>query len=214
VIYTLAPTKEASPKPDKEPDLEGELEAKVRELAKTDTVKTRKEDHSKIVSLCDGILKEIDEEALARHRGRRPQQDDDEAKKAKARFDREYEILTDTLYRKCRAIAYHDGEREKAGESFDEEPFEDAFAELGQWVDTKDADYILAHIRWLRRHQRFGDALQLLNKHMKTAAPARLLHDKRVKIMGSLGWTLWADHEEQWNRRRFVPFVKEESATP
>jgi hypothetical protein len=214
VISVLAPTKKVSQEPDKEPDLEGELEAKVRELAKTDTVKTRKEDHLKIVSLCDEVLAEIDGDALARHRGRRHEKDDDEAKKAGARFDREYEILTDTLYRKCRAIAYHDGEHEKAGETFDEEPFEDAFAALGQWVDTKNADYILAHIRWLRRHERFGDALQLLNKHIKSAAPTRLLHDKRVKIMSSLRWTLWADHEEQWNRRRFVPFVIEAQATP
>ena len=109
VISVLAPTKKVSQEPDKEPDLEGELEAKVRVLAKTDTVKTRKEDHLQIVSLCDEVLAEIDGDALARHRGRRHEKDDDKAKKAGARFDREYEILTDTLYRKCRAIAYHDG---------------------------------------------------------------------------------------------------------
>ena len=71
VISVLAPTKKVSQEPDKEPDLEDELEAKVRVLAKTDTVKTRKEDHLKIVSLCDEVLAEIDGDALARHRGRR-----------------------------------------------------------------------------------------------------------------------------------------------
>ncbi|MDB4491434.1 S8 family serine peptidase [bacterium] len=212
VIYTL-PHSKSSSKATNEEEREGPLEEKVAELAKSDTVKMRKEDHLKIVALCDKLLAEIDEDVLALHRGRRHDEDDDEAKKAKERFDREFEILTDTLYRKCRAIAYHDGEREKAGETFEAEPFEEAFAALGQWVDTKETDYILAHIRSYRRHARFGEALQLLNKHMKSAVPTRLLHDKRVKILGRLGWTLWADHEEQWNRRRFVPFLKEEQSS-
>ncbi len=165
-------------------------------LAELDDVPTRKTDHGKIVDQCDRIIAKIDQDALARHRGQRYDADDKECQ----RYKREFEILTDTLYRKCRAIAYHDGEREKAGESFDSEPFETAFADLKRWVDTTQPEFVLAHIRWHRRHQRYGQALALLEKHMQKAEPTKLLLEKRVKILRELDWEIWADHEEQWNR--------------
>ncbi len=183
------------------------LEADWLALQRMDTVAMRKKDHRAIVKKCDRLLKEIDEEALAEHRGQRRVPGDDDEKSAA--FALEYRVLVDVLYRKCRAIAYHDGEREKAGKDYEVEPFEKAFRHLRRWVDTESPDYVLAHIRWHRRHGRFGQALQLLNRHMKDAPSTRLLHDKRVKILGRLGWTAWAELEEQWNRRRFVPFLKE-----
>ncbi len=171
-------------------------------LHRSDTVERRRHHHEELVALCDTILGKIDQAALARHRGKRLLESDRDLAR---RFDREFTIFTDALYRKCRAIAYHDGQHEKRGEPFSPEPFEQAFQELRTWVDTEKPEFVLAHIRWHRRHGRFGQALNLLNRHMSEVAPTRLLHRKRVTILGSLGWELWEAHETQWNRRRFAP---------
>ena len=185
------------------------LETLLLQLERHDTPAQRKHNHESLLARCDEILSQIDQESLAKHRGRRPLQkaNDDP-------LDRQFEILTDTLYRKCRAIAYHDGQRERSGQPYDPQPFEQAFGQLRQWVDTTQPAYVLAHIRWLRRQKKFGQALNLLNKHMTTAAPTRLLHDKRIKILHRLGWDLWAQHEEQWNRRRFPPQSSSPIASP
>ena len=191
--------KDSSNKPDSKK--EDTLQQMVDELTKIDDVPTRKQDYRKIVDLCDKILAEIDTEALAKHRGTRPSLDEAEAK---LHFDQQFIILTDTLYRKVRAIAYHDGEHEKRGEAFDAAPFKSAFSELSLWVDTKDTEFVLTHIRQLRREGNFGQALSMLNKQIKEAAPSRLLFEKRVKILTKLGWKTWAEHENQWNRLRLL----------
>ncbi len=198
IEYRL-PSDSTSKGADDEEKYKDSLQEKVDALAKVDDVATRKKDHRKIVDLCDQILAEIDNNALALHRGQRHSPDEAEENRA---FNRQFQILTDTLYRKARAIAYHDGEHEKRGESYDPKPFEEAFAELERWVDTKDSDFVLTHIRNLRRQENFGQALQMLNKHMKTAAPSKLLFEKRVKILTKLDWIFWAEHETQWNRLR------------
>jgi tripeptidyl-peptidase-2 len=181
-------------------DYPEDIEGDVLALRRADTVEKRRHHHDELVALCDQIVEKLDPLAIALYRGRRASATaPDEAK----RWERHFHILTDALYRKCRAIAYHDGQREKAGEAYDDKPFDEAFTALQEWVDTESAPYVLAHIRHHRRQGHWGAALNLLQRHMKEAPPTPLLHKKRVTILESLGWELWSDHESQWNLRRF-----------
>jgi tripeptidyl-peptidase-2 len=86
-------------------------------------------------------------------------------------------------------------------------PASDAFdtnlAELRKWVDTTDSKFILLHIRNERRRERLGVALKYLQKYMDDTKPSKMLYEKRVKILGNLGWDHWADQEKQWNTLRF-----------
>lgn len=125
-------------------------------------------------------------------------------------------VLTDALYRKGRAIAYAETLAENRSTvgadvripEIGPGDFDRNFAELQSWVDTTRPEFRLLHIRNERRRKRYGVALKHLQEHMKQAAPSRMLFDKRIKILGKLGWTHWVDHEREWNLIRFSTPLK------
>jgi hypothetical protein len=85
--------------------------------------------------------------------------------------------------------------------------FEATFAELCKWVDTTDQQYALLQVRRDRRSERFGSALELLNRHISGGAPSRWYFKKRRDIYEQLGWDHLRDHESSWLLVRFPPNV-------
>ena len=167
-----------------------------------------------VVQAADAVLAQIDTAALAAHYGVNLDPDDAEAAEQRKEMDKSKDTLVDTLYRKGRALAFildggEDGSKPKA-DADDEseatekethdliEAFERTFAELRKWVDTTDDKYVLLHIRREKRHGRLGNALELLNRHLKTAKPQEMLFKKRIKLLDELGWAHWRDYEKKW----------------
>jgi hypothetical protein len=123
-------------------------------------------------------------------------------------MDEQRAILVDTLYRKGRALGYmelpdvvekHPIEDQTALDA----AFEANFAELAKWVDTTAADYFLLHDRRERRQERYGKALELLNRHIPNSEPDYWHFKKRRDIYGELGWKHLQAWEASWLVRRF-----------
>ena len=159
----------------------------------------RKRYAEEIVGAADDLIAALNEEELALElSGHRDTPENMPA--ASKRKD----MLCDTLYRKARAIAYRDGELEKAGKSFEDTPFEEAYKHLDRWVDLDDEKYVLVKIRRARRKENYGQALAMLHEYMKDRSTERWLVDKKIRILKKLKWNEWVRHEEQLNRLRFL----------
>jgi tripeptidyl-peptidase-2 len=185
-----------------------DLRIPVARLKRLDDPEHRKERLSKVVEAADAILARIDAQALAAHYGTNVNDDDPQAKAERRRMDEQRAILVDTLYRKGRALGYmelpdvvekHPIEDQTALDA----AFEANFAELAKWVDTTAADYFLLHDRRERRQERYGKALELLNRHIPNSEPDYWHFKKRRDIYGELGWKHLQAWEASWLVRRF-----------
>ncbi|WP_166830529.1 S8 family serine peptidase [Thalassoroseus pseudoceratinae] len=177
-------------------------------LHRLDNEKRRKDHLPKVVDAADAVLAEIDTEALQKHFGQRLDEDDPEAVKERKKFEKLRDTLTDTLYRKGRAIGYQelpDVEEKhpvKDPKALDA-AFEANFKELARWVDTTEKKWDLLHIRWLRRNERFGQALEILNRDLKDSAPDYWRLKKQRDIYEQLDWLHAADYANRWLAIRF-----------
>lgn len=175
----------------------------------------RKPHLPEIVELCDEIRATINTKKLSRYFGVRHELSDKSARKSQQQMQAEKDLLADTLYRKARALAYMDlpakysppdsKPARKFPQTFEERDklFEATYAELSNWVDPRDAKYILLYLRRQRRQDRPAMALKALNEHIKNSPPKKLLQKKRADILDELGWEHWRDYERKWMLIRF-----------
>ncbi|MCC9607790.1 S8 family serine peptidase [Blastopirellula sp. JC732] len=171
-----------------------------------------------VVKAADKLIRLIPQNKLARYFGRKQDPKTEEEKERNTEMTNQKDVLTDALYRKCRAIAYMDlpdetdpniekspADPEKRGELF-----EKTYQQLASWVDTTEEKYALVHDRRLRRKDRQGEALELLNKLIKQEPTKLILYKKRADIYGELGWTFLQKYENQWRLLRqngdYAPF--------
>jgi tripeptidyl-peptidase-2 len=185
-----------------------DLDVRVARLKFLDHVDHRKEQLDDIVAAADAVLKQIDAAALARHYGTNVNRDDPKAVAERKKMDRLKAILTDTLYRKGRAIGYRElpevlAKHPIKDKAAQDKAFSSNFAELEKWVDTTDAKYVLLRVRRDRRRGHFGQAVKLLNQHIPNATPNFWFHKKRRDVFESLGWKHLRDYESRWLMRRF-----------
>ena len=108
-------------------------------------------------------------------------------------MDKIRDVLADTLYRKGRALGYMElpdvvKKRPIADPAAHDRAFEANFSELRKWVDTTQEKYFLLHVRRERRQGRYGNALELLNRHLSAAEPNYWHFKKRRDLYESLGW--------------------------
>ncbi|MCD8534186.1 MAG: tripeptidyl peptidase II, partial [Verrucomicrobia bacterium] len=172
------------------------LEVHVEILHRLDSDSHRPKHFTEILKATDSILNLIDQEKLARIVHIPDNHLSDSDKKAKEDMSRIKPILIDALYRQCRTIAYIEdpilNPDNLALPDFSPS-FEKAFEALGQWVNTTDAEFLLVHIRNLRRHQQFAQGLKLLQPHIQNFKTENLpFHKKRLKLLEELGWMDWA----------------------
>ena len=109
-----------------------------------------------------------------------------------AQMSKNRDLLLDLFYRKSRALAYLETVEGEQTDAFNE-----ALNALRSWVDTGKSPYRLLDIRDLRRNEKFGSALKLLNQSIHEKPDNLLLLEKRVKILNSLKWPYWAEYAHQ-----------------
>ena len=187
---------------------EDKLPILLARLHRLDNEKRRKEHLPKVVEAADAVLAEIDTDTLQKHFGQRVNEDDPEAVKEHKKFEKLRDTLTDTLYRKGRAIGYQELPDVikkfpvKDPEALNQ-AFEVNFQELARWVDTTEKKWDLLHIRWLRRNERYGKALEILNRDLDDSAPDYWRLKKQRDIYKDLGWQHAANHATRWLAVRF-----------
>ena len=114
-------------------------------------------------------------------------QADDEVKEGASDVDR-----AETLYRLLRALAYRDDERLEQDPEAELDPlFEERFEELDALVDTEKPEYLLVHLRAMRRRGELGQALRLLDSKKNELPPQARYYRKRERLLEELGWELW-----------------------
>lgn len=175
----------------------------------------RKDHLPEIVQAANDVLKVIPQKKVRMYFAQRRDPETDEEKKKMKEMTEKKEAIIDTLYRKARAVAYmdlpeddpeHPENKDIRVAPEDEEKrekiFEKTFDALSSWVDTTEKKYALVHLRRLRRHGKYGEALQLINKMIKEDPTNLLLYKKRSDIYGELGWDFAENYEEQWRLLR------------
>jgi len=183
----------------------------VAQLHRLDQTKSRKQHLPKVVTAADAVIAQLHPKELAAHFGTNVNPGDTKAVQLRKKMNDRKTILVDTLYRKGRALGYmelpdvivkHPIEDQQAHDK----AFAENFAELARWVDTTAREYVLLHIRRERRQERYGNALQLLNKYIPTSEPNYWYIKKRRDVFEKLGWMhCW----EQEKRRLLIQFPKE-----
>lgn len=66
--------------------------------------------------------------------------------------------------------------------------FEAAFTELDRWIDTTDEDYLPLHLDREVMRGRHAVALALVNKHAVDGIADRDMLERRIDLLGTLGW--------------------------
>lgn len=183
-------------------DYPNHLPVLVEKLKRLDDDK-REERVPEIVAACDAILGQIDTAKLAAFAGVKQTVEDAATKRYVDEMDKLKSTLVDTLYRKGRAYAHQDPPKDEAARKAWDDAFEQNFVELRKWVNTTDKDYVLLHIARERFHGRLGNAIKLLDAHIKENKPDKKLSEKRAEIFDELGWKHWADHERKWTLIRY-----------
>lgn len=174
----------------------------VEKLKRLDDDK-REERAPEILAACDAIIAQIDTAKLAAFVGVKQSVEDAATKRYVDEMEKQKSTLIDALYRKGRALAHQDAPADETARKAWDEANEQNFAELKKWANTTDKDYVLLHITRERQQGRLGNALKLLNAHLKEAKPDKKLSEKRAEILGELGWQHWAEYERKWQLIRF-----------
>lgn len=158
----------------------------------------RKTRLDKIIETSDQIIQKINQSQLAKVLNVPDSFLDEAEKKSKGKLEIQKEILIDALYRKCRAIAYVEDAKHKAGESeYIDNRFDDTFKDLSNWTDTKSKDSILVHIRNLRRDGKQAQGLALLSPHLKKTQPEdKKFHLKKLRLLEELDWAEWVETQK------------------
>ncbi len=160
----------------------------VARLERADGVK-REEHLDGVIAAADRVIDQIDQIALAAHYGVQLDPDDEAAAEQRKESDEKKAILVDALFRKAKALSdLSDGAADPA--------FEAAFANLQKWVDTTEGRYLDLHIEREHRHGHLGAVLKLLNAKIAAQPTNRKLYERRIELLGELGWSHWKDHEE------------------
>ncbi|GAB4139011.1 MAG: hypothetical protein Tsb009_07640 [Planctomycetaceae bacterium] len=168
----------------------------------------RKERLEQVVKAADALLATIDTEKLARHFGTRVIPGDSKAARLRKQMEKQRDLLTDTLYRKGRALGYMElpevlEKNPLKNPKQHDKDFEDNFRELQKWVDTTDKKYVLLHVRRERRKQRYGLALEFLRKYDSPNSTNYFYHKKHRDIYEKLGWKHLAGYVSRSMIRRF-----------
>lgn len=184
-----------------DPDWLEVIQTKLHRLDNDD----RKERLDQIIETCNELLSKMDQNQLGRIINTPDTFLSEAEKKEKKLAKNHKEILVDALYRKCRAIAYVEDSKKAAtdgaasGEEEELESFEMAFKELAKWVDTTSEDFILVHIRDLRRKGQIAAGLKSLKPFLnKTHPNDKKFHKKKLKLLEELGWDEWADTQRKF----------------
>jgi tripeptidyl-peptidase-2 len=196
---------------------EDDLSKAVAELEKLDTEGERKNRLEKIVAAAEKVVSLIDQDAVASNLGRRVDEDDADAVKVRKKMEKNKSHLVDAFYRRGRAIAYMelpDVVAKKPIENAEEHAkrFEAAYKDLAQWADPKGDDHFLLAVRRHRRAGEFGEALQLLNKHMGGSSNSYWLYKKQRDILNELGWKTLADRASTNLTHHFPDKIRELSS--
>ena len=179
-------------------------------LHRLDQTSNRKQHLPRVVAAADTVIAQLHPKELAAHFGTNVNPGDTDAVRLRKEMNDRKAILIDTLYRKGRALGYMElpdviAKHPINNQQAHDKAFAENFAELARWVDTTGREYVLLHIRRERRKERYGNALQLLNKYIPTSESNYWYIKKRRDIYEKLGWThCW----EQEKRRLLIQFPK------
>eukprot|EP00934_Nitzschia_sp_Nitz4_P004024 Nitzschia sp. Nitz4//scaffold5_size260463//37246//41143//NITZ4_000947-RA/size260463-processed-gene-0.53-mRNA-1//1//CDS//3329555235//4014//frame0 len=163
-----------------------------------DSHKKRADMLGDIVGAADDVVKEISENELALHYGRKQDKNDPERVKRGKEIEKKKNSLVEALTRKAYAIA--DSSTERASSSFDE-----TLTRLKVWVDIdSNGKYASLALERDCRNGKHGLALKRINKliskngkdtgGIKPMTRADLL-DKRAKILKELGYDCLCQRE-------------------
>lgn len=113
-----------------------------------------------------------------------------------ADMDARRSAMLEALNRKCLALAEKPASQEQADQ------FKEAYGQLERWVETSDAKYLKARVKYERQKERPATALRLLQKALADSTD-RALFQLRRELLMELGWAMWDQYDAVWNLIRF-----------
>jgi len=177
----------------------------------------RKEHLPEVVKAADEIIAQVPKAKVRSYFGARHTPETEAEKKQHSEMTEQRDAWTDALYRKARAVAYMDLpedpehpenadiKKEPQDQQDREKLFEETYKELASWVDPTEKKYSLVHLRRMRRQEKFGEALEFVNKLIGEEPKKLLLYKKRADIYGELGWDFAREYENAWRKLRSRP---------
>ncbi|WP_139228366.1 S8 family serine peptidase [Planctomicrobium piriforme] len=183
------------------------LEARVIKLHLIDN-DDREERLPEVVAAATEVLALIPVPALKEYFGTRHASKTPEEKALNKQRETQKKQLVDALYRKGRALGHMDLPENLEKHPIADRPahdkaFAETVAELANWVDLTEKEYVLLQVRKDRRAGDFGEALKLLDQEIAADPLKKLYQEKRAEVYEQLGWKEWEQNQQRWLLRRF-----------
>ncbi len=170
-----------------------DLTVLVSKLRKLDASAKRDDNLEEVIAAADAVLAQLNGNDIAVALALKPGNGDAEGAKKRKQAEALKPLLIDTLYRKGRAVGHQElpevlAKKPIADKKTHDAVFEKTFAELQRWVDTTDATYFLLHMRRTSKQGRYGESLQLLERHFSKSSPNYWHLEKRRELFEKLNW--------------------------
>lgn len=170
-----------------------DLTVLVSKLRKLDGSAKRDNNLEEVIAAADAVLAQLNANDIAVALALKPANGDAEGAKKRKHAENLKPLLIDTLYRKGRAVGHQElpevlAKKPIADQKAHDEVFEKTFADLQRWVDTTDETYFLLHMRRASKQGRYGESLQLLDRHFSKSSPNYWHLEKRRELFEKLNW--------------------------
>lgn len=159
-----------------------------------------------VITTANLLISKIDQNQLARVVNIPESFLSDSEKEQKKYAKDKIHFLTDALYRKARAIAYKEDKAKIENKSdYKNNPdFDETFEALQKWKNTKEKDFVLVHIRNLRRSGNQAQGLALLKPFLGGTEPEdKKFHLKKLRLLEELAWDEWVETQKDFISIKF-----------
>jgi len=177
----------------------------------------KEKDFDKIIANCNGLLRRIDTDEIAKFFGIKfPEKADANNLAKKKKMEELKAILVDCLKKKVLTLIdlfYAPGSAEE--KNLQKQQIEETISELEKWIDINSNpnpgnSSNNAHFVWINVHRKainenYGSALKILHKYLAETdpLPEKKFFDLRRQFLVKLGWDHWDEYEMKWNLLRF-----------
>ena len=153
----------------------------------------------RVVGAADELIGAIDAKELAAAFGANVDKDDPTAVKGRERDAAVKKLLVEAHATKASAVAASAASAASAGGDAAAAALsrlDAAMADLHKWAEP--AEHWKLHVDWHAAHGRYATALKALDEHLgkEKGAPPKDKLQKRIALVGKLGWAHWARHLE------------------
>ena len=143
------------------------------------------------------VQKQVDLDGLQQHLGTPPDPEAEDRDERKKKWDTQKSALITALRASAQldlavAEASKEKERPKAIETFDA-----SWKQLIRWSPAEEAANADLRLDREKLHNRYGNALKLVNAQISKAPRTKKHYETRLKLLEKLGWNEWQKHQKQ-----------------